>query len=221
MTVGQRPGDAEVGDLHAPLGVDHQVLGLEVAVDDARRVRVREPGEHALEHAAELGRLEPTHPRAQRTARHVLHGDVTHPVVLEDVEHGDDALVVERAGQPRLADEPADHLGVLALELQQLLQRHEPVELDLAGQVHASHPAPAQLPHDLVPPDLHARILCAQAAEVNSDRRRPSCSRIETLTMPRRVLRTTWSAPRRALRRCPLPPRRRSRRDGSGRRSER
>ena len=34
--------------------------------------------------------------------------------MLEDVEHGDDALVVERAGQPRLANEPADHLGVLA-----------------------------------------------------------------------------------------------------------
>ena len=168
VAVGQRPGDAEVGDLHAPFGGDQQVLGLQVAVDDARRVRVREPGEHALEHAAELGRPEPAHPRAQRAARHVLHGDVTHPVVLEDVEHGDDALVVERAGQPRLADEPADHLGVLALELEQLLQRHEPVELDLPGQVHASHPAPAQLPHDLVPPDLHARILRARAAEVNS-----------------------------------------------------
>ena len=31
-----------------------QVLGLEVAVDDPVRLRVGEPGEHALEHAADL-----------------------------------------------------------------------------------------------------------------------------------------------------------------------
>src|SRR3972149_6114081 len=29
------PGQAEVGDLHHALGVDHQVVGLDVAVDEA------------------------------------------------------------------------------------------------------------------------------------------------------------------------------------------
>jgi hypothetical protein len=97
-------------------------------VHHVRRVRVREPGEHAAEDTGELRRPEPAHPRAQRSARHILHGDGTNPVVLEDVEHGDDALVVQRTGQARLAHEPADHLRVLALQLEQHLERHEPIE---------------------------------------------------------------------------------------------
>src|ERR1700674_5970883 len=40
------PGDAEIDELRTPLGGDQDVLGLEVAVDDAVRMNGREPLDH-------------------------------------------------------------------------------------------------------------------------------------------------------------------------------
>ena len=42
-------------------------LGLEVAMDDAARLRVREPGEHALDHADDLRERQPARRRAAAT----------------------------------------------------------------------------------------------------------------------------------------------------------
>ena len=98
--VDHRLRDPEVRDLHASVVGDHQVLGLEVPVHDVVGVGVREAGEDALEHAADLRQRELADPRPQRAARDVLHRDVGRAVVLEEVEHGDDARVVQRAGEP-------------------------------------------------------------------------------------------------------------------------
>ncbi len=161
--LGQRLGDPEVGDLDPPVGGDHQVLGLEVAVDDARGVRVRQPGEHVLQHAADLRGLQPADPRAQRAARDVLHRDVLDAAVLEVVEDGDDARVVERARDARLAQEAADHLRVLALQRAELLQGDEAVEVELPGEVDARHPAAPDLAEDLEPTDAGHEPIVAVA----------------------------------------------------------
>ena len=101
----RRLGDAEVGDLHPPVGRDHEVLGLEVAVDDPVLLGVREPGEQPLEHAADLRERQLPDVRAQRPALDVLHRDVRRAVVLEVVVDGDDVRVRERPGDARLAHE--------------------------------------------------------------------------------------------------------------------
>ena len=82
-----RLGDPEVGDLHAAFAGDQQVLGLDVAVDDPAHLGVRERGQQPFQHARDLGQRHPPHERPQRTALEVLHRDVRHPIVLEEVEH--------------------------------------------------------------------------------------------------------------------------------------
>ncbi len=54
-----RLGDAEVRDLHAPVGRDHEVLGLQVAVHDLVRLGVSEAGEQAFEDSADLRHRHP------------------------------------------------------------------------------------------------------------------------------------------------------------------
>ena len=97
--------------LTLPRRVSEHVLGLEVAVGDAVALRVREPGEHALEHAEHLRQLERADQRPQRAAGDVLHRDVGHAVVLEEVEQRDDVRVVERGGEPRLATKRCASVG--------------------------------------------------------------------------------------------------------------
>ena len=152
----RRLGDAEVGDLHAPVRGDHQVLGLEVAVDDAVLLRVGEPGEQALEHAADLRQGHLADVRAQRAALDVLHRDVRRAVVLEVVVHGDDVRMAQRAGHARLAQEALGERRVGGVEGAQLLERDEAVQVGLARQVHERHAAAPQLAQDLVSADgLH------------------------------------------------------------------
>ena len=122
---------------------------------DAVVLGVAEPGEDALEHAEDLRRPQLADERPQRSARHVLHGHVRHAVLDEEVEQRDDVGMVERSGQPRLADEPAGQRGVVALEVE-LLQRDDAVERRLAGEVHDRHPAAGERPDDLVAADALA-----------------------------------------------------------------
>lgn len=51
----ERAGDAEVHDLHNALLGDHDVAGLDIAVDDAHAVRIFERVEHADHHMLGVG----------------------------------------------------------------------------------------------------------------------------------------------------------------------
>ena len=75
--------------------------------------------------------------------------------------------MVQRAREPRLAHEAGGHLGVLAVQRAELLERRVAVEVELAGEVHARHAAAAELPHDLVAADAHRVILRAPPITVN------------------------------------------------------
>ena len=136
-----------------PAAGDHQVLRLEVAVDDAELLGRGEPGEQPLEHAADLRERHPADVRPQRAALEVLHRDVGHPRVLEVVEHGDHVRVHERAREPRLADEAPREVRIRGMEGRQLLERDEAIEVGLAREIHDRHPAPAELAQDSVAPN--------------------------------------------------------------------
>ena len=149
----RRLGDPEVGDLDAAVVGHHQVLGLEVAVDDRALLGRAEPGEDAVEHAADLRRRHRADVRPQRPALHPLHRDVRGALVLEVVEHGDDVGVRQRAGEPRLAHEAAGDRRLGGVERRHLLERDVAVEVELAREEDDPHPAAPDLAQDAVATD--------------------------------------------------------------------
>ncbi len=152
--------DAEVHDLGAPVGGDHDVRRLQVAVDDALRVRVLErvealPGQaqHLLERQllvlCECG---------ERAPLDVLHHDERDPLDgVPDVEDRHDALVQQLARGARLAVEAL--LVLLPLGRRELhrgldqLHGHAPVDRGVAGEQDGSHRAAADRLLDDVPPE--------------------------------------------------------------------
>ena len=109
--VGDRPGQSEVGDLDLPVTTDDDVLGLDVAVDDPRRVGCPERAEDRLEDREGLPRRERrllVDDVPQRLALDELHHEEDVAVVLALVEDGDDVGVAEAGRRPRLRPETLD-----------------------------------------------------------------------------------------------------------------
>ena len=107
-------GDAEVAQRRLALGVDPDVVGLDVAVDDAVGVRVGERVGDLAPGGDHLLRLQPARGRAlepvgQRPARHVARDQARRARVVEDVVDGDDVAVAAQPGRqaaPRAAAAP-------------------------------------------------------------------------------------------------------------------
>ena len=134
-----RPGDPEVEDLHGAGEGDHDVVGADVAVDDADRravvvalvVGVGEAGrglmgdvggDHRRDPLAAAGdRVEEAH---QVDALDQLHRQVEVAVDLAEVEDLDDVGVVEAEGDLRLVDEHPRVLGLIGAVAADLLD-HE------------------------------------------------------------------------------------------------
>ena len=106
-------GDAEVGQQHPTAGCDHDVAGLDVAVDEARLVGVIERrGDTGSDVARELGAqaLLVVEHLAQRLAVDELHDDRLAPFGLEHVVHRDDVRMVQTGGRDSFSPEPfGDH----------------------------------------------------------------------------------------------------------------
>ena len=129
--VGVGASEPEVGHLHHALGRHEDVLGLDVAVHDALRVRVAEreqglphdlAGLRGLEGAVEVQQV------ADAPAPHVLHDHVIDAVDRAPVVYRDDVGVGEPGGRPRLTAEPVDERLVARERAVQHLDR------DLAGE---------------------------------------------------------------------------------------
>ena len=146
-------GDTEVHDLDPPVGEQHDVLGLEVAVDDRRLgpVRGRErggdlPGDRRDEIPGQ--RALAVHPRAQGLAVEVLEGHDQLAVGLGAVEAADDVGVVEAGEDRHLVDEgPPPGLAPGQLAAQDL-ERDPALGQALLGLVDLAHPALAEQPVD-------------------------------------------------------------------------
>ena len=101
-------GETEVEDLDLPVGLDVDVAGLEVAVDDIAAVRIGEAVRHLL-HDVELlleGQLALGDELLEVLALEELHGHVELVVGLAEVEHRDDVRVVQLGGGASLPEEP-------------------------------------------------------------------------------------------------------------------
>ena len=163
--IGAQLGDAEVEHLGVAAVGNHQVLGLEIAMDDAggmgrtKRVRhLHEKLERTLEvETAGLDRL------AQRLPRHELHRDVEHrrserdavPFrrALTDVVDRDDVRMVQRGCGSGFLDKTLEPVRIPGHVLTQDLQRQVAAEHRIARHVDFAHPATSDQAQNVEPPD--------------------------------------------------------------------
>ncbi len=141
----QVAGDAEVGEIRAARGIDENVLGLDVAVDDAGVVRVHEGVRdfpHGAHHARNLqGRV------GEVGASDVLHRDERDAVDVAALVDADDGRAVQARGE---ASFPQEALDVGGAGVAQILQRHRTVEGLVPGQIHGPRPPLTDPPLNLV-----------------------------------------------------------------------
>ncbi len=132
----------EVGDLDPPVVRDEDVLGLDVAMDQAGAVGRREGGQHRLDEGQGARRrhraLLADHV-AQGVAGDVLHGQEDRAVVGALVVDGHHVGVGQPGGSAGLAHEPGRELLVVAQALVHDLDGHHPVQPDVGGFVDAGH----------------------------------------------------------------------------------
>jgi hypothetical protein len=181
-------GDAEVGDLHAALGVDDHVVGLDVAVDDAALVREAGGAQDLDADVDDLRGRERAlvaHQLLERAPLEELHRDVVGPIPRPAVEDLDDVRVLETRRRRGLAAEALDELLVRGEAPVQDLQRDLAPELLVIGAVDVRHAARADPGRDAIAPvdqrlggDALAQRITHRAPPTPASRSaRPSCRR--------------------------------------------
>ena len=150
--------EAEVEDLDAPVLRDEEVLGLQVAVDDALLVRGGEAVRDLHRVVDGLARRQPAtgEHRAQRLALEQLLDDVGSVVVRADVVDGGDVGMVEDARGLRFLLEAAQAVRVLRERGGQHLDRDLASEARVLRAVDLAHSPGADLAEDLVGAELRA-----------------------------------------------------------------
>jgi len=168
-------GEAEVGQADVAVGVDEDVGGLEVAVEDPAGVAVLDGVGEPGDDAGGLGRGEGAlagDALLEGLARDVLGDEVGGALVLADVEEVDDVAVGDPAEGRRLAEEaPAvARVGVAAGEEE--LEGDDAARPRGAGRVHDAHAAAGDLAEEGVGADpLHGDRVAGGGARTGSDGR--------------------------------------------------
>ena len=148
-------GDAKIHDPGIPLFIDHNVLGFEVAVDDAQPVSFSQSFTDLLGdvNRSSCGQLSGSADEAfQILPGDVFHGDVVSSLLFSEVEHAADVAVGDHPGGLQLVAEAFDRffirsdLGLDELEGDFLL------DLLILDPVDLTHSALSQLLDDLVTP---------------------------------------------------------------------
>ena len=155
---GEDAGDAEVGQLHrrALALLDHDVLGLQVAVDDAGGVGVGEGvGQRPADEQADLGIGEAD--LLGEGPQGLAADELGHQVGLRRAVPGvvvdlDDARVGEAGHGARLPGEAGPALGGLREVRVEQLDRHLAIERGVAAAVDDGHAAAPDLLEQLVAP---------------------------------------------------------------------
>jgi WD40 repeat protein len=147
--------DAEIDDAHA-IVADDDVVGLDVAVDEAGPMRGREPGARFAHHPHDVApRPARADPRAQRYADDELHHHHHRAVALVDVVHRDDVGMRELGERARL---PL-HISTRV----QHLDRDLAIEPRVIRREHGAHRAAAD-PIEQHEPAQARRVIAAEQA---------------------------------------------------------
>ena len=163
---------------------EEDVLGLEIAMEDAARVRVGHRVDRGDEEIDRLLRLDPAaapvHVAPEVLPLEELLDDEGGPVLgLADVEDVNHVRVADDVGGARLAEEAHDHLGALAVLFAQQLDRHVPAEPGVLGTVDFAHAPRAEqrvepvlagedLPRARVSPRLRHRLYEGNSSTLRS-----------------------------------------------------
>jgi hypothetical protein len=145
-------GDAEVEDLGevrvAVLGHQVDVLGLDVAVDDAGGVGVAQAAQHVAQdrqRPVRRDRRVGVHQIAERSAVEELHHQEQRAVLeLAEIRDVDAVGVIDAPDRDGLALEPAAQLGHRRQGGVEQLDRHRPPDRDVLAPVHHPHAALAE-----------------------------------------------------------------------------
>jgi hypothetical protein len=156
---GVKAGETEVQQLQDAGGGEEQILGLDVAVDDALGVGGGEAASGLCGEGERLARREgaTTQAGAERRAVEDLRDDEGASVLGADVEDGDDVDVRESGGGPRLALEALQATVVARDSFGQDLERDLAAEAGVAGAVDLAHASCAQSGDDFVRAEAIAR----------------------------------------------------------------
>ena len=153
------PGEAEIENLQPRVAREEEVVGLDVAMDDALFVRRGQAGGRLPREVDRFRRRQRTlaEPRRERFALEELGDDVRAPVVRADVEHSDDIGVVEPADGLSFSGESPKTIFVRSEGGGEDLQRHVATEPGIARAIDFAHTAGADESHDLVRSDIKTR----------------------------------------------------------------
>ena len=149
--VGAYLGQAEIEDLHLAAAVDHDVAGLDVAMDDLPALG----GGHAVGdlrgdvHDLIQGERLQLQQLVEGDAVDVLHDDVFPVVLLGDLIDGADVGVVQPRRRLGFAQETGFRIAVADGVGADALDGHIPAQPDVLGQEDLAHAALAQRAHDL------------------------------------------------------------------------
>ena len=89
-------------------------------------------------------------PRGQRLAAHIAHHEPAQPAPLTEGVQRYDAYMLQAGDGLRFAAESLQHTGVASGAGGQHLDRHQPLQRLIAGQIHGSHATTSDQADDLV-----------------------------------------------------------------------
>ena len=149
----QDPRDPEVHHLHNAFLADHDVGGLDIAMNDAALMReVKRPA--SLQRIDQLQRNRkvgaPRNQVFQTLSIDQFHGDEGNAALVSHVVHRYDVGVLQAAGGLRLAVKTLKQIGIVGDAGGDGLQRNEAVDNRVPRAVHHAHGAMAQLADHLV-----------------------------------------------------------------------
>ena len=145
-------GNAEVRDRRAAPARDQHVVGLEIEMDEALAVDVREPcaclGEHRDDLARRTGSI--GEPLAQRRADHELHAQIHASVLGTRIVDRDDVAMRQPRHRARFGEQQACITPVIR---SQQLQRDAPMKHGVVSFVDHPHATDTDHPANLVATD--------------------------------------------------------------------
>ena len=147
-------GNAKVGHLYAAVLEDHDIVGLDVPVDDPAAVGMLQ---RLGDLRGKMQRLPPVenplllHILLERNAVNQLHHDVVQIVGVRHVIDIDDIGMREHGDGLGLGMEPAAELGVLRQLILEDLDGHQPVQTMAPGLIDHGHAAGADDLENLIP----------------------------------------------------------------------
>ncbi len=138
----QSLGDAEIGQHHAAVVVEHDVGGLHVAVHHATLMRMAERAGRFPEHTLDIvvmQRLFLIEHVLESSTHDVLHDEIVEPAFALDAVDRNDVGVIELGGRLRFLLEALDNVLVHRDVRRQHLDRHFPLERQVMSEKDGAH----------------------------------------------------------------------------------